>query len=525
MIRHGIRHNPMSMPRALFSLTDKSGLVEFASGLAELGYELLSTGGTSRALKEAGLAVREVSELTGFPEMLGGRVKTLHPAVHAALLADTRDARHLAELKSAGFEPILLLCANLYEFEETIAGDHRFEEAVESIDIGGPAMIRAAAKNHTSVVVVVDPADYAAVLAAIRDGCVDEMRLGLAAKAFRHVAFYDSLIARYLTAKTTAGPFPEKLTLGMRKAQAAMRYGENPHQAAALYVDPLSRGVALRQVGGSEKEISYNNWLDAEAAWALASDLPESACVIVKHGNPCGVAIGSSLEEGYRLAKQSDPVSAFGGIVAFHGVIDEPAVRAMTEKGNFLEVVVSRGWESDGLIRHFREGAPWTKNVRFLVGEPVLAEASTEVRSLRGGFLLQQSDEDPGESGWRVVTSRNPSEEEWAAIRLQWAIVRHVRSNAIVVGTPDRLLGVGAGQMNRVRSVRLALEQAGEAAKGASLASDAFFPFPDGVQEAAKAGVGAIVQPGGSKKDEEVVKAADSAGIAMVFTGVRHFRH
>ncbi|MFI5386218.1 MAG: bifunctional phosphoribosylaminoimidazolecarboxamide formyltransferase/IMP cyclohydrolase [Fimbriimonadales bacterium] len=509
--------------RALLSVTDKAGLVPFASGLAALGFELISTGGTARALREAGLAVKDVSEITGFPEMLDGRVKTLHPKVHGGLLGDIRLESHRAQMAEAGIEPISLLCVNLYAFEKTVTGDHDLDEAIESIDIGGPAMIRAAAKNWANVAVVVDPGDYDLVLESLGSGSLPDMRLGLAAKAFRHTAFYDSMVSRYLS-KAADGPlFPESLTLGYRKADVDFRYGENPHQHGALYIDPLGNpGIAqAKQLWG--KELSYNNLNDADGAWELVADLPPGSCAIIKHGNPCGAALGETLGESYRLARHSDPISAFGGIAAFRSAIDEEAALAMAEKGNFLEVVIGVSF-SESAQAVFRERSGWGQDVRLLAAPLPGPSPRLTIKSIGGGALVQESDEDPG-SLWRVVTRKEPTTEQMAALRFQWTCAQHVKSNAIVVGTSTRLLGVGAGQMNRVQSVRLALEQAGEGAQGAALASDAFFPFPDSIETAAAAGVAAIVQPGGSKKDPDVIAKADELGIAMCFTGIRHFRH
>lgn len=507
---------------ALLSVTDKSGLVDFAGGLVALGFDLLSTGGTARALREGGLSVKDVAEHTGFPEMLDGRIKTLHPRVHGGLLGITGREDHRSAMREAGIEPIAVLCVNLYAFERTVQSGSNFEECVEAIDIGGPAMIRAAAKNHESVTVVVDPRDYPEVLLALESGVPGEHRRRLAAKAFRHTAFYDSMIARYLSGEAGDGPLAETLTLGYRR-EATLRYGENPHQAGALYRDPFGEpGIAqARQVWG--KELSYNNLLDGDAAWEAVCDLPQASCVVVKHGNPCGAGAGTSPAESYRLAREGDPVSAFGGIAAFHGTVDEAAASAMTEKGNFLEVVMATEFSPQALAL-FQGRSGWGQNVRLLE-TPISPERSAlTVRSIRGGWLVQDSDEEPN-SSWRVVTRRKPDHEEERALRFLWTLVRHVKSNAIVVGTANQLLGVGAGQMNRVRSVRLALEQAGERAAECSLASDAFFPFADSIEEAARAGIGAIVQPGGSKKDEDVIAAADREGLTMVFTGVRHFRH
>lgn len=513
------------MRRALLSVTDKTGLAEFAKCLVELGFEIVSTGGTARALAEAGIKVSAVEQITGFPEMLEGRIKTLHPKVHGGLLGDRRKHAHREAMAEAGIEPIELLAVNLYAFEKTVTGPHSFEEAIESIDIGGPAMIRAAAKNHANVWVVVDPSDYSSVLKALDDESdAEPRRAELAAKAFAHTAYYDSLVARYLSANFPSRRFPETLSFGMRHDGLTLRYGENPHQTAARYIDPLHAEEALQPFASGGKEISYNNWLDADAAWDLACDLPPGACAIIKHGNPCGAAVASDLGESYRQARASDPVSAFGGIVAFNSPIDMAAIEAMTEKGNFLEVVISPGWSDPSLLEKFLSRSGWTSNVRFLVGEPRPRSKDLVLRSIRGGFLVQDADVEP-EAKSNVPTKRQPSELEWAAMRFLWRVVPHVKSNAIVIGSGTRLLGVGAGQMNRVQSVRLALEQAGEAAKGAALASDAFFPFPDSIETAAKAGISAIIQPGGSKKDDVVVAAADELGITMVFTGVRHFRH
>lgn len=504
--------------RALLSVSDKAGLVEFARGLAALGYEIVSTGGTANALGEAGIAVVDVSEVTGFEEMLDGRVKTLHPMVHGGILADLQKPSHLAAIEAAGIVPFEVVAVNLYPFEATVLGGAGRDEAIENIDIGGPAMVRSAAKNHACVYVVVDREDYGVVLEALVGSGDLELRKRLAAKAFRHTAFYDSLVSRYLTEDR----FPTELSLGWRKS-LELRYGENPHQPAALYLDPLGEpGLARsRQLWG--KELSYNNLLDAEAAWELVNDLAGPACVVVKHGNPCGAAVASDNAEAYRIAKECDPVSAFGGIAAFREPVDAGAARAMTEKGNFLEVVVAPGWH-ESAVDVFKERKGWGPNVRLLEAPAPPATAPLAVRSLRGAALVTTMDEDPG-AEWRTVTQRAPTEEEGKALRLAWALVAHVKSNAIVLASPNRLLGMGAGQPNRVQSVRLALGQAGPSAQGAALASDAFFPFPDSLEEAAAAGVSAVVQPGGSKNDEAVIEAADRFGMAMVFAGTRHFRH
>ena len=509
--------------RALLSVTDKTGIAEFASGLVAQGFELISTGGTARALRDAGLAVKDVSEVTGFPEMMDGRVKTLHPLVHGGLLGDVQNPSHITQMEAAGIQAIQILVVNLYAFEHTVNGPHTREEAIESIDIGGPAMIRAAAKNHSNVLVVVDPADYPTILSAL-DSPPRELHLELAAKAFRHTAFYDSMISRYLTQASGAHLLDkETLSIGFRKRQG-FRYGENPHQSGALYQDPLaSPGLAqAQQLWG--KELSYNNVMDADAAWELVADLPEGSCAIIKHGNPCGAAKGADQGESYRLARASDPISAFGGIAAFHGAIDVAAATAMVEKGNFLEVVIGTEFSEEALGL-FKERSGWGQDVRLLAAPLPNTALSLGVRTIGGGAIIQERDEDPGMADWRVVTKREPTADERASLEFLWRAIPHVKSNAIAVGSGLRLLGVGAGQMNRVQSVRLALEQAGDASRGACLASDAFFPFPDSIETAAAAGIAAIAQPGGSKKDPDVIAKADELGIAMVFTGTRHFRH
>ncbi|MCW5936647.1 MAG: bifunctional phosphoribosylaminoimidazolecarboxamide formyltransferase/IMP cyclohydrolase [Fimbriimonadaceae bacterium] len=510
------------MRRALVSVTDKTGMVEFARLLSAAGFELVSTGGTAGTLREAGLAVTEVADITGFPEILGGRVKTLHPAVHGGLLADLRRDEHRAQLAEHGLAPFEVVAVNLYAFEKTVLGEPTLDQAVESIDIGGPAMVRASAKNFANVTVVVDPSDYARVGEALTKGPTDlALRQELAAKAFRHTAFYDSLVSRYLTGLEDE-PFPTELTIGLRRVQT-LRYGENPHQRAAAYLDPLAASGIARAKSLWGKELSYNNLLDADAAWELVSDLPAGSCAIIKHGNPCGAACAKSLGEAYCLARQADPVSAFGGIAAFHGEVDRETAEAFVEKGNFLEIVLATGFTPEALdLVKGRSG--WGQDVRLLEVPVSPAQSGTTLRSIRGGYLVQEGDEEPL-SEWRVATSLAPTEMQWAALRFAWKVVQHVKSNAIVIALPDRLLGVGAGQMNRVQSVRLALAQAGEEARGAALASDAFFPFSDSVETAAEAGIGCIVQPGGSKRDAEVAAKAEELGVPLVFTGVRHFRH
>ncbi len=510
------------MNRALLSVTDKTGLGEFARALVALGFELISTGGTSKFLRDSGLPVTDVSEVTGFPEMLDGRVKTLHPFIHGGLLGDVTNPAHVSAMDQSGIRPISLLVVNLYAFEKTVNGPHHFEEAIESIDIGGPAMIRAAAKNGNNVTVVVDPGDYAAVLNAIEMGREPEVRPGLQAKAFRHTAFYDSMIARYLTAKAGETAYSETVTLGYRRTMP-LRYGENPHQSGGLYQDPLGTpGMAQ-----AEKlwgwEMGYNNLNDANGAWELVSDLPKPACAITKHGNPCGAAVADSYGKAFRIARDADPISAFGGVVAINGVLDVEAAEAMIEKGNKLDVVVATGF-TEAALKMFQERKGWGQEVRLLTAPLVPSKTDLTIKTIRGGVLLQDSDEDPSKE-WQTVTQKQPTAAQMAAMKFLWRIIPHVKSNAIIVGLDGRLLGVGAGQMNRVQSVRLSLDQAGSEARGASLASDAFFPFPDSVEAAAAAGIAAVVQPGGSKKDPEVIAKADELGLVMCFTGTRHFLH
>lgn len=510
-------------PLALLSVTDKSGIVEFANELIAQGFEILSTGNTARHLQESDVDVMGVSYYTSMPEILGGRVKTLHPKVHGGLLAKPDDEVHLEEMEELNIRRIHVLAVNLYPFEKTVLGGAPFEEAIENIDIGGPAMIRAAAKNAENVIVVVDPSDYdiAAKLLVEDDKLI---RRRLQAKAFAHTAFYDSLIAQYLSSEALG----ETLTLGLRLHQE-LRYGENPHQRAAIYHNPFQTNGSSRSKQIWGRELSYNNHLDADAAWELACDLKRTMgvssepCVIVKHGNPCGAAWCAQQEDSFAAAKLADPVSAFGGIVAFPGRLTDSTCERLIEKGSFFEVVVCADI-SEAAVEMFREKSGWAQNLRILVAPLSPDEGFLCVRSIRGGALVQEADTaDP--VTWRTVTNAAPTGDQETALRAAWVCAKHVKSNAICICGPESLLGVGAGQMNRVQSVRLAAEQAGAAARGAVLASDAFFPFPDSIEEAARRGIAAIVQPGGSKRDDEVVEAANRLGLAMVFTGVRHFRH
>ncbi|MBI2871625.1 MAG: bifunctional phosphoribosylaminoimidazolecarboxamide formyltransferase/IMP cyclohydrolase [Chloroflexi bacterium] len=507
--------------KALLSVWDKSGIVDFARGLREAGADLVSTGGTARALAEAGLPVQEVSDLTGFPEMMDGRVKTLHPRVHAGILARRDRPQHLAQLGAHGIETIDLVCVNLYPFAETVRRPSvTLEEALENIDIGGPTMVRAGAKNFQFVTVVVDPQDYPWVLERVRVGGTSlEERRKLARKAFEHVSLYDATVARYLAQGSEEG-MPATLVMGLSK-RYDLRYGENPHQQAAFYVSPLDRGGVgeARQLHG--RELSYNNLLDASAAWGSVCEFEECAVAVIKHTNPCGLAVHSDQAEAYRRAYAGDPVSAFGGIVACNRPVTEAAARAMGDV--FYEIVLAPDFEPGAL-----EVLSKKRNLRLLaMGEarrptqPVL-----EVRQLNGGVLVQTGDvleEVP--TTWRTVTERAPTSDELRDLAFAWRVVKHVKSNAIVLAKDGALLGMGAGQPNRVTSVRLAVQAAGKRSAGSVMASDAFFPFPDGVEAAGEGGVTAVAQPGGSIRDQEVIAAANRLGMAMVFTGVRHFRH
>jgi phosphoribosylaminoimidazolecarboxamide formyltransferase / IMP cyclohydrolase len=519
--------------RALISVYDKSGIVDLARRLAESGVQILSTGGTSRALAEAGLPVTDISEATGYPEILDGRVKTLHPSIHGGLLAIRGDPDHRAQMEEQAIEPIDLVVVNLYPFESVARSSAGAADVIENIDIGGPAMIRAAAKNHNDVAVVTDPADYALVMEelAANDGCTTlATRRHLAARAFARTAAYDTAIADWFGSR---GDGASILRIAGRQAQI-LRYGENPHQTAALYVGGDARpGVATaRQLQG--KELSYNNLNDADAAFELASefDSRESACVaIIKHANPCGVAIAGTLAEAYRSALACDPVSAFGGVVAVNRPLDAEAARLVGDL--FTEVIIAPAVEEDA-----REYLAQKKNLRLLVtGAMADPDASGALlRSIAGGFLVQSRDNGRiSAADLKVVTKKAPDEREIADLVFAFTIAKHVKSNAIVYARNGATVGIGAGQMSRVDSSRIAARKAEDAARqagageslaiGSVVASDAFFPFPDGLLSAVEAGATAAIQPGGSMRDEEVIAAADEAGIAMVFTGMRHFRH
>ncbi len=531
---HNLLEDSLSVERALVSVYDKSGLVDFVRQLASRGIEIVSTGGTAKLLRDAGVAVRDVSELTGWPEMLGGRVKTLHPKVHGGILfrrGEPGDRRQTVEHQIA---PIDLVVVNLYPFEETAAkADLTAEELIENIDIGGPTMVRSAAKNFESVAVVTDPSDYAAVAAEISThGTVSlAMRLELARKAFALTARYDGKIATELERLSARNGsielgkrplLPERLHFAYTRRQE-LRYGENPHQRAALYAQAGSNSVGLasaRQLQG--KELSYNNLVDLEAALGLATEFRRPAAVIVKHNNPCGTAEQDTLADAYVRALECDPVSAYGGVMAFNRHVDATTAEQVAKL--FVECIVAPGYEAAAL-----EKLSSKKNLRLLQlppGEPSAQSAELELKRISGGMLVQEQDRhELAESELKAVTRRAPSREEMNALLFGWKVCKHVKSNAIVFARAGQTVGVGAGQMSRVDSVKIAVMKAQLPLAGSVVASDAFFPFPDGVEEAGRAGATAIIQPGGSVRDSDVIAAADALGMAMVFSGVRHFRH
>ena len=507
------------MKRALLSVSDKTGLEEFARVLARRGIELVASGGTARALSAAGLQVTPVGSVTGFPEMIGGRVKTLHPAIHAGILA-RRTPEHLAELAAQKISPIDLVVINLYPFQATVArAETTFDEAIEQIDIGGVALIRAAAKNFEAVTIVCDSADYRAVANEIeRAGdTTRETRARLALKAFHHTAAYDAAIAQYLTRHIEDAESPSTLNLALVQVQD-LRYGENPHQRAALY----SFGSGAGPLGGEilqGKELSYTNLLDLDAAWRAAVSYDAPTICIVKHLSPCGIASAPKLADAFRGALESDPISAFGGVIASNRAFDGETARALGDL--FIECIVAPGFSDEA-----RAVLAKKKNCRLLSMPDLAVEPPYELRSITRGILRQEVDAgDPAETEWRVVTRRAPTDAEMESLRFAWRAVAHVKSNAIVFARGTATVGIGSGQPNRVDSVRIAATRAGEKSKGAVMASDAFFPFPDSVQVAADAGITAIVAPGGSVRDADAIAEADARGITMVFTGVRHFRH
>lgn len=507
------------MRRALLAPYDKSGLVGFATALIERGVELVASGGTARVLTDAGIAVTPVEKVTGSPEMLDGRVKTLHPAIHGGLLADRRNPEHVAQLAEFGIAPFDLLVAGLYPFRETVASGAGTEDVIENIDIGGPAMVRAAAKNFSSVAVVVDPARYDAVIQELdrEAGLTLETRGELAAEAFAHTAAYDTAVASWFAEQRAGDRLPFYVGLAFEKV-GDLRYGENPHQRGALYREPAGAGP----LGGARvlqgKDMSFNNWLDTYAAYELVAAMPEGSAVIVKHNNPCGAAARGSLADSYRAAFESDDVSAFGGIVAFHGQAGAEAAAAMA--GVFTEVVIAPSFTPAA-------SAAFAERLNLRVVEaPLAGTRGLDVRPLPGGALVQDRDVvTETRADWEVVSSREPTRQEWADLELAWTVAWRVKSNSIVLVRAGATVGVGAGQMSRVDSSWIATRKAGDRAKGAVVASDAFFPFADALEVAADAGCTAVIHPGGSKGDEAVLAAAENRGMAVVLTGRRHFRH
>jgi phosphoribosylaminoimidazolecarboxamide formyltransferase/IMP cyclohydrolase len=521
---------PIRVRRALISVSDKTGVAEFAAGLAAEGVEIVSTGGTEEALRDAGVEARSVEALTGSPEILDGRVKTLHPRIHAALLAVRDDAGHTETLETEGIEPIDLVCVNLYPFERTVARlNVTEEEALENIDVGGPTLIRAAAKNHRYVAVVVEPESYDAVLAELQesDGEIsEETRHWLANEAFAHTARYDSAISRWFGARYEV--FPSHWVPAYEKF-LDLSYGENPHQKAALYTEVGVRSHVLSRVAKLHgRDLSFNNVLDLDSARKVLGELERPGCGIVKHNNPCGVAVADTIEEAHERALACDPMSAFGGVVALNREVSKPLADRLNE--SFIEVLIAPGY-ADGALNLLRQ----KEGIRVLEDTEKRAYTpGSDMKRVRGGLLVQDPDWAPDERGdMEVVTKANPDERQWGDLLFAWTVARHVRSNAIVIARDGATLGIGAGQMSRVDSVRLAVDKAHEARReeaeellrGSAVASDGFFPFPDGPQAAIDAGATAFIQPGGSRRDPEVIQACDSAGVAMILTGRRHFRH
>jgi len=509
------------VPRALISVSDKRGVTTFARDLVDLGWEIISTGGTAHAISQADIPVTSIEDVTGFPEIMDGRVKTLHPAVHAALLARRGVDADMDELASRGFQPIDLVAVNLYPFRETIGRPEvKFADAIEQIDIGGPTMLRSAAKNHESVIVLVNPSDYDAVLRALRNNGVDkDLRRELAAKVFAHTAAYDTVIAQYV-AREEEG-LPATLSFVMERMQS-LRYGENPVQRAALYSTGEGRGFDdMSQLHG--KELSFNNLLDIEAASSAVAPWPDRpACAVIKHTTPCGIALGVTPREAFQRALSTDPTSAFGSVVAFNTIVDAETAEAMAEL--FVEVVVAPRFHDEALTVFKNK-----KNLRIIELPLPDSRPAFDVKRLRGGCLVQDRfTPSADESDWRVATEREPTDSEWRDLRFGWAAVASVKSNAILLARNEAAIGIGGGQTSRVDASFLAVHKAkteGHDPKGSVLASDAFFPFPDGITQAAEAGITAVIQPGGSIRDDEVLAEANKHGMAMVMTGQRQFRH
>jgi len=515
--------------RALISVSNKDGLAMFARGLAARGVELFSTGGTRQHLESEGLAVHDVAAYTGFPEMMNGRIKTLHPKIHGGILCRRDEPADLAAINSHGILPFDLVVVNLYPFEATVGRrDVTQAEAIEQIDIGGPSLVRAAAKNHVFVTVASSPDQYAGILSAIEaNGATSlEQRFRLAGAAFAHTAHYDAAIAEFFSRLAEDLPFPETWHLELTRREV-LRYGENPHQRSALYAELNAAGanmVTAKQLHG--KELSFNNFLDLDSALTIVRALPSAAAVVIKHNNPCGAASSDTLAVAARRALDGDPQSAFGSVLAFNRPVDALTADVLTEPGRFIEAIVAPEFAPDGL-EILTTRPKWKANVRLMrVGALDVEPARWDYRRLAGGMLVQEADIVPDlEDEWKVVTRRAPTETEWVDLRFAWAVVRHVKSNAIVLAKEQALLGTGAGQMSRVDSVQIALSKAGQGAAGSALGSDAFFPFADAIHSAAASGVSAVIQPGGSRNDSEVIAACDEHSMAMVFTGRRHFKH
>jgi len=515
--------------RALISVSDKLGLGQFARGLVESGVKIYSTGGTRRHLEQEDIPVHDIAEYTGFPEMMEGRLKTLHPKVHGGILARHDNEEDMQSLADHGIITFELVVVNLYPFETTVAREGvTVEEAIEQIDIGGPTMVRAAAKNHGFITIATDTEQYPEILDEIRQqgGTTPELRRKLAGEAFAHTARYDRAIADYFAGVTAEGPFPGTLHLGLRR-RSVLRYGENPHQQAALYAQAHSMKASLvsaKKLHG--KELSYNNLLDLNGALAIARSFTEPAAAVIKHNNPCGAAVADRLAEAMRRGMAGDPLSAFGSVLGVNRPVDAATAEVLAEPGLFIEAIVAPDFEPEAL-EILTTRPKWKNNVRLVkVGHIEPLDATWTYRFIDGGALVQQADVGPeAEDEWQVVTEAKPSGEQMADLRFAWEMVRHVTSNAIVFAKERMLLGAGAGQMSRVDSVEIAAAKAGDRAAGGVMASDAFFPFPDSIERAAAAGIKAVIQPGGSRKDDEVTEACNRHGLSMIFTGRRHFRH
>jgi len=511
------------LKRALLSVSNKAGLADFARGLADLGYEILSTGGTAKALRAAGLEVKDVSTVTHFPEMMDGRVKTLHPAIHGGLLARRDLPAHMDAIASHDIEPIDVVCVNLYPFQQTVAKSGVTEEdAIENIDIGGPSMVRSASKNFEAVTVVVDPTDYDKVMGELRgDGTTRETRRALAVKAFAHTAAYDAAITTYLAGVD----FPDSLRLSFEKQQD-LRYGENPHQRGAFYVEPdAAEGTLAKAKQISGIALSFVNLFDLDGAWNLVCEFEEPAACIIKHANPCGCAVAGTLAEAFIKARDADPVSRFGGIIACNRRVDASTAAEIIVKNSMYHAIIAPGFEYDAL-ELLKNRSGWGADLRLLETGTTLQQTPADFKCVSGGLLVQDGDShNMAPEELNVVTQKVPDEAQTADLLFAWKCVKHLKSNAIAIAKSGSLIGAGAGQMNRVSSVKLAIEQAGENARDAALASDAFFPFDDGPAAAAAAGIAAIIQPGGSNRDADSIALCDRENVVMAFTGVRHFKH